>query len=133
SREKALEIRVVVELLHLGKRSPIHPMPLPQFEQCERLDRSLKMQMEFSLRQREDETGRLRGHIAILEQSGHLTIGSSGDLKSNALEIFRWPDHPMARSPDLFEFAMMPAIEDINHQPQRQPDHKPQPGNQRQP
>src|SRR6266852_7490665 len=41
----------------------------------------------------------------------------------------------MIRSPDVFlaKLAMMPAVEDINQQSERQPDDEAQPGNERQP
>src|SRR6266478_4696708 len=41
----------------------------------------------------------------------------------------------MIRSPDVFlaKLAMMPAVEDINQQSERQPDDEAQPGNEREP
>jgi hypothetical protein len=63
SREETREVFVGVELLHFGKRSPIHPMTLTQFQQRSWFDRSFKMQMEFGLRKREKEcTGRAGIH-----------------------------------------------------------------------
>jgi hypothetical protein len=59
-------------------------MTLPQFEQRGRLDRAFEMQMELGLREREDEAGRLQRHGSDSKGSGHLTIGSSGDLSSKS-------------------------------------------------
>jgi hypothetical protein len=42
-------------------------MTLPQFQERGRLDRSFKMQMELSLREKKHERGRLRGHVEILK------------------------------------------------------------------
>ncbi len=55
SREETSQVLVVVELLHFGERGPVPPMTLTKFEQCGRLDRSLKMQMELGLGECEDE------------------------------------------------------------------------------
>src|SRR5271157_4560069 len=59
-----------------------------------------------------DNSGMTRLPPPLLRQtqvrSGHLTIGSSGDLKSKALD-FRSPDHPMTRSPD-FTYLLPPGF-----------------------
>src|SRR6266478_7484251 len=49
-------------------------MPLPEFDESAWLDRALKMQMELSLRKREDESRGRRRHAAILTDG---SFGSS--------------------------------------------------------
>ena len=66
-REETREVLVVVKLLHFGQRGPFHPMTMTQFQQRRRFDRPFEMQMQFSLRQREDEAGWLRRHTTILK------------------------------------------------------------------
>src|SRR5258708_39629845 len=61
---------VVIELLHFGERRTIHPVTLPQLEQCGRFDRAFEMQMELGLRERADESRGLRRHATILKEWG---------------------------------------------------------------
>src|SRR5882724_3368656 len=64
--EEALEVGIVVEPFHFRQGRARHPVPLAEFQQRSRFDRSLEMQVQLGLRKQEDEARWRRRHVTIL-------------------------------------------------------------------
>src|ERR1700674_697388 len=141
SRQETREVCVVVKLLPFGERRTLHRMTLPQFEQRGRLDGALEMQMELGLWECADEAGGLRRHATILKDESRVLAGFAPPERGRAQAPHKHGSeeqlkvNPVTRSPDVFpaELAMMTAVENVNQQPQRQPDHESKPGDEGEP
>ena len=66
SHQKTIEIPVTVKLFNVPQRAGL-TMPLAQFKQRRRIDRTLKMQMQLSLGKRNNKRTGLRRHSLIVD------------------------------------------------------------------